>query len=228
MHRSGRDVRRRAGFPEQAGSHRRAVGRRPETRHHGAHGWRRRSASARPAGHRRRTAPAQAGRIGTEAVAKSRPTAIPRCCWARAARSRWTGSLEDAHLRSLKDFVAVADPVGADRLTVAPKTPAPPTRLRGARQCEEWAIEHRVGGQRIVEPPGEELLIAPGKSQAAARALQGSGPALTDLIGSRVESMMDQLTPPSAHREGRIRALAILSLKRSPLLPMCRRWMSSV
>jgi len=49
---------------------------------------------------------------------------------------------------------------------------------------------------------------------------KGSGPALTDLIGSQVDSMMDQLTASIGHiREGRIRALAISSLKRSPLLP---------
>ena len=51
-------------------------------------------------------------------------------------------------------------------------------------------------------------------------AYKGSGPALTDLIGSQVESRMDQLTASIGHiREGRIRALAISSLKRSPLLP---------
>jgi tripartite-type tricarboxylate transporter receptor subunit TctC len=49
---------------------------------------------------------------------------------------------------------------------------------------------------------------------------KGSGPALTDLIGSQVQSMMDQLTASIGHiKEGRIRALAITSLKRSPLLP---------
>ena len=49
---------------------------------------------------------------------------------------------------------------------------------------------------------------------------KGSGPALTDLIGSQVESMMDQLTASIGHiREGHIRVLAISSAKRSPLLP---------
>ena len=49
---------------------------------------------------------------------------------------------------------------------------------------------------------------------------KGSGPALTDLIGSQVESMMDQLTASIGHiREGRIRAIAIASRKRSPDLP---------
>ena len=49
---------------------------------------------------------------------------------------------------------------------------------------------------------------------------KGSGPALTDLLGSQVESMMDQLTASIGHiREGRIRPLAISSRTRSPLLP---------
>jgi len=49
---------------------------------------------------------------------------------------------------------------------------------------------------------------------------KGSGPALTDLLGSQVESMMDQLTASIGHiREGRIKAIAISSAKRSPLLP---------
>ena len=49
---------------------------------------------------------------------------------------------------------------------------------------------------------------------------KGSGPAITDLLGSQVESMMDQLTASIGHiKEGRIRAIAISSAKRSPLLP---------
>jgi tripartite-type tricarboxylate transporter receptor subunit TctC len=49
---------------------------------------------------------------------------------------------------------------------------------------------------------------------------KGSGPALTDLIGSQVQSMMDQLTASIGHiKEGRIRAIAISSAKRSQLLP---------
>ena len=49
---------------------------------------------------------------------------------------------------------------------------------------------------------------------------KGSGPAITDLLGSQVESMMDQLTASIGHiREGRIKALAVSSRTRSPLLP---------
>jgi tripartite-type tricarboxylate transporter receptor subunit TctC len=49
---------------------------------------------------------------------------------------------------------------------------------------------------------------------------KGSGPALTDLMGNQVQSMMDQPTASIGHiKDGRIRALAISSAKRSPLLP---------
>jgi len=49
---------------------------------------------------------------------------------------------------------------------------------------------------------------------------KGSGPALIDLLGGQVESMMDQLTASIGHiKEARIRPLAISSRSRSPLLP---------
>ena len=49
---------------------------------------------------------------------------------------------------------------------------------------------------------------------------KGSGPALIDLVGGQVETMMDQLTASMAHiKEGRLRALAVTTRKRSALLP---------
>ena len=49
---------------------------------------------------------------------------------------------------------------------------------------------------------------------------KGSGPAITDVLGSQVNGMMDQLTASISHiREGRMKALAITSRARSPLLP---------
>src|SRR5437879_12106588 len=65
-----------------------------------------------------------------------------------------------------------------------------------------------------------ELLMRQANLQLLHVPYKGSGPALTDLIGSQVEAMMDQLTASMAHiREGRIRAIAITSRKRSPALP---------
>jgi hypothetical protein len=49
----------------------------------------------------------------------------------------------------------------------------------------------------------------------------------TDLMGGQVEFMFEQMyaAMPSI-KGGKLRALAITSAKRSPLLPDCRRWSS--
>ena len=65
-----------------------------------------------------------------------------------------------------------------------------------------------------------ELLIRQAKLPLLHIPYKGSGPAITDLLGSQVESMMDQLTASIDHiRGGRLKPLAVTSLTRSPLLP---------
>jgi tripartite-type tricarboxylate transporter receptor subunit TctC len=122
----------------------------------------------------------------------------------------------------LRDLVAIG-PIQSVPivLTVAPKTPA-------ASYAEYVALAKAKGGQLSVASAGNgssnhlaiELLMRQANLKLLHVPYKGSGPALTDLIGSQVESMMDQLTASIGHiREGRIRVLAISSLKRSPLLP---------
>ena len=49
---------------------------------------------------------------------------------------------------------------------------------------------------------------------------KGSGPAITDLLGSQVDAMVDQLSASIGHiRDGRIKALAVTSKTRSAQLP---------
>jgi tripartite-type tricarboxylate transporter receptor subunit TctC len=106
-------------------------------------------------------------------------------------------------------------------LTVAPKTPV--------TTYEEYAAMARARpGQVSVASAGSgssnhlaiELLMRQANLKLLHVPYKGSGPALTDLLGSQVESMMDQLTASIGHiREGRIKALAVTSRTRSPLLP---------
>src|SRR5439155_850376 len=122
----------------------------------------------------------------------------------------------------LRDLVAIG-PIQSVPivLTVAPKTPA-------TTYAEYVALAKAKGGQLSVASAGNgssnhlaiELLMRQANLKLLHVPYKGSGPALTDLTGSHVESMMDQLTASIGHiREGRIRVLAISSLKRSPLLP---------
>jgi len=65
-----------------------------------------------------------------------------------------------------------------------------------------------------------ELLMRQAKLQLVHVPYKGSGPAITDLLGSQVETMMDQLNASIGHiREGRMKALAVTSRSRSPSLP---------
>ncbi len=49
---------------------------------------------------------------------------------------------------------------------------------------------------------------------------KGSGPAITDLLGSQVDAMIDQLSASIGHiREGRMKAIAVTSKARSAQLP---------
>ena len=90
------------------------------------------------------------------------------------------------------------------------------------------ALAKKKDGQLSVASAGSgssnhlalELLIRMGNLKVLHVPYKGSGPAITDLLGSQVEAMMDQLTASIGHiREGRIKAIAISSRTRSPLLP---------
>jgi tripartite-type tricarboxylate transporter receptor subunit TctC len=104
---------------------------------------------------------------------------------------------------------------------VAPKTPV-------TSYAEYAAMARARPGQVSIASAGSgssnhlaiELLMRQGNLKLLHVPYKGSGPAITDLLGSQVESMMDQLTASIGHiRDGRIKALAVTSRTRSPLLP---------
>jgi len=162
------------------------------------------------------------GRIGTEAVAKSPPDGYTLLLGSSGTITAGPAVWKSLSFDPLKDFVAIG-PIQTVPivLTVAPKTPA-------ATFADYVALAKAKQGQLSVASAGNgssnhlaiELFMRRANLKLLHVPYKGSGPALTDLIGSQVESMMDQLTASIGHiREGRIRALAITSLKRSPLLP---------
>ena len=162
------------------------------------------------------------GRIGTEAVSKSAPDGYALLLGSSGTVTAGPAVWKTLTFDPLKDFVAIG-PIQSVPivLTVAPKTPA-------ATYADYVALAKAKGGQLSIASAGNgssnhlaiELLMRQANLKLLHVPYKGSGPALTDLIGSQVESMMDQLTASIGHiREGRIRAIAISSLKRSPLLP---------
>ena len=162
------------------------------------------------------------GRIGSEAVAKSTPDGYTLLLGSSGTVTAGPAVWKNLGFDPLKDFVAVG-PIQSVPivLTVAPKTP-----LASYGDYATYAKAHP--GQLTIASAGNgssnhlaiELLMRQANLKLLHIPYKGSGPALTDLMGSQVQSMMDQLTASIGHiRDGRIRAIAISSAKRSPLLP---------
>src|SRR5207302_6696160 len=122
----------------------------------------------------------------------------------------------------LRDLVAIG-PIQSVPivLTVAPKTPVSSFQ-------EYFSLARSRPGRMSIASAGNgssnhlaiELLMRQANLRLLHVPYKGSGPALTDLLGSQVESMMDQLSASIGYiREGRLKALAVTSAARSPLLP---------
>jgi tripartite-type tricarboxylate transporter receptor subunit TctC len=162
------------------------------------------------------------GTIGSAAVAKSAPDGYTLLLGSSGTITAGPAVFKTLPYDPLKDFVAV----GAIQsvpivLTVAPKTPV-------LNFDEYSSLAKKRDGQLSIASAGSgssnhlaiELLMRQANLKLLHIPYKGSGPAITDLLGSQVESMMDQLTASIGHiREGRIKAIAISSQKRSPLLP---------
>ena len=162
------------------------------------------------------------GRIGSEAVAKSPADGYTLLLGSSGTVTAGPAVWKNLGFDPLKDLVAVG-PIQSVPivLTLAPKTAA-------ANYKDFVSLIKQKPGQVSIASAGNgssnhlaiELWMRQANLQLLHVPYKGSGPALTDLIGSQVQSMMDQLTASIGHiKEGRIRAIAITSLKRSPLLP---------
>jgi tripartite-type tricarboxylate transporter receptor subunit TctC len=163
-----------------------------------------------------------AGTIGSAAVARSAADGYTLLLGSSGTITAGPAVFKTLPYDPVKDFVAVGGIQSVPIvLTAAPKTPV-------STYQEYVALAKKKDGQLSIASAGSgssnhlaiELLIRQGNLKLLHVPYKGSGPAITDLLGSQVESMMDQLTASIGHiRDGRIKAIAISSRNRSPLLP---------
>jgi tripartite-type tricarboxylate transporter receptor subunit TctC len=163
-----------------------------------------------------------AGTIGSAAVAKAPADGYTLLLGSSGTITSGPAVFKTLPYDPLTDFVAI----GAIQsvpivLTAALKTPVSNYR-------EFAALANAKPGQLSIASAGSgssnhlaiELLMRMANLKLLHIPYKGSGPAITDLLGSQVETMMDQLTASIEHiRNGRIKALAVSSRSRSPLLP---------
>ena len=162
------------------------------------------------------------GTIGTAAVAKSAPDGYTLLLGSSGTVTSGAAVFKNLTYDPLKDLVPVG-PIQyvAMVLTAAPKTPV-------SNYAEFVAYAKSKPGQVSIASAGNgssnhlalELMARQAGLKLVHVPYKGSGPAINDLLGSQVESMMDQMTASIEHiRNGRIKALGVTSKTRSPLLP---------
>ena len=166
--------------------------------------------------------PGAGGTTGTAAVAKSAPDGYTLLLGSSGTVTNAPAVYKNITYDPVKDLTAIGPIQSVPMvLTAAPKTPV-------ANFAEFVAYAKSKPGQVSVASAGNgssnhlaiELLMRQTGLKLIHIPYKGSGPAITDLLGSQVESMVDQMTASIGHiREGRMKALAVTSKLRSPMLP---------
>lgn len=162
------------------------------------------------------------GTIGSAAVAKSAPDGYTLVLGSSGTLTAAPAVYKNIPYDPIRDFT----PIGPIQsvpivLTAAPKTPVTSyAEFVALAKAKNGGLSIASAGNGSSNHLAIELLMRMANLKLNHIPYKGSGPAIADLLGSQVETMMDQLTASIGHiKEGRIKALAITSKSRSPLLP---------
>ena len=162
------------------------------------------------------------GMIGSEIVAKAPPDGYTLLMASNSVYSVAPNVYAKPLINPLRDFTAVSGISNVPFvLVIHPSVPA--------RNFKEFvALVKTKPGQMTMATAGTgtsnhlvgELIQINAGIRMTGVPYKGSGPALIDLLGGQVDSHIDQLAASMAYiRSGRIRALAVTTDKRAPLLP---------
>ena len=162
------------------------------------------------------------GTVGADFVAKSAPDGYTLLVTSASTHVIAPALRKTMPYDANKDFVPIAlIAYGPTAVVVHPSVPAKtlaefvqyakanPGKLAYA-SSGPGTILHRTG-DRVASQTGVELLHVPYK---------GAVPASTDLLGGQVQAMFDSISNAAPQvRAGKLRALAVLTPTRSPLMP---------
>jgi len=162
------------------------------------------------------------GTIGTAAVAKS-----PADGYTLLLGSSGTVTVAPAVYRNIAyDPIKDLTSIGGIQVTPLVLTAAPNTPVKSYLEFISYIktknapVSIASAGNGSTNHLVIELLMRQANLRLVHVPYKGSGPAITDLLGSQVESMVDQLSASIGHiREGRMKALAVTSKSRSAMLP---------
>jgi tripartite-type tricarboxylate transporter receptor subunit TctC len=162
------------------------------------------------------------GTLGTAAVAKSPPDGYTLLLGSSGTVTAGPAVYKNLPFDPIRDFAAIGPIQSVPMvLTAAPRTPASNFKeLVAYARSKGVPMSMASAGTGSSNHLALELLAREANIPVLHVPYKGSGPALTDLLGSQVESMVDQLTASIEHiRSGRIKAIAVTSRQRSAQLP---------
>jgi len=162
------------------------------------------------------------GLIGATAVAKAAPDGYTLLLGSTGTITLGPAVFKTMPYDPAKELVSIG-PIQEVPLviTVAPKLPVNNyNEFLAFVKAKGSPISMATSGVGTTNHLALEMLMHEAKIAITHVPYKGSGAAFTDLLGSQIDSMMDQVSASIEYvRSGRLRAIAITSLKRSPQLP---------
>jgi tripartite-type tricarboxylate transporter receptor subunit TctC len=164
--------------------------------------------------------PGAGGTIGSGQVAKSPPDGYTLLLGSSGTVTNAPAVYKNISYDPVKDLTAIG-PIQTTPMvfTAALKTPVQ-SYADLVALAKGKAVSVATAGNGSSNHLALELLVRQANLNLLHVPYKGSGPAITDLLGGQVETMIDQLSASIGHiREGRFKALAVTSRARSPQLP---------
>lgn len=166
--------------------------------------------------------PGAAGGIGSEAVAKSAPDGYTLVMGTLATHAINASVYRKLAYDPVKDFAPVTMTASIPIVLVAhPSFAATTVRdLVALARAQPGRLDFASSGAGSVNHLAGELFKSMTKVYITHIPYRGSAPALTDTLSGQVPLMFDLIPSSLQHvRAGKLRALAVTSAARSPLLP---------
>jgi tripartite-type tricarboxylate transporter receptor subunit TctC len=166
--------------------------------------------------------PGGGGNLGANLVARAAPDGYTLLMGSSGPLSINVIVFKDIPYDSVRDFAPVSSVhVVPLVLLASPKSPVSSVQDLIARaKAAPGKVTMASAGAGTTNHFAIELFASMTGTRPLHVPYKGSGPALTELLGGQVETMVDQLTSSIGYiRDGRLKLLAVTGRKRSPALP---------
>lgn len=166
--------------------------------------------------------PGAGGRIGTEAAARSRPDGYTWIMGNAGSHGINAALYSNLPYDVERDFAPITQVMRAPNvLVVSPQLGVSSFgELLKLFKASPGKYSYASGGNGSSAHLSAELFKLMAGVDLVHVPYKGAGPAMTDLMAGEVAMFLGNLPPAAAHiKSGRLRALGVTTLKRSPLLP---------